>query len=148
MLNGSRFFYCLNNECAQYKKEIYQSQCNTCKRGLIDSRDSQRCENNWVICPDCLSCCNDNLFQAIYNNHLRNGFVPKQIKDNLGKGHNNKNVFFCPKCGTQLDKIKIISQEIINGQPTNVEKTVIGCPTCNISYENNLKKYSDSQDVE
>ena len=75
-------------------------------------------------------------------------FVPKQIKDNLGKGHNNKNVFFCPKCGTQLDKIKIISQEIINGQPTNVEKTVIGCPTCNISYENNLKKYSDSQDVE
>lgn len=148
MLNGSRFFYCLNNECAQYKKEIYLSQCNTCKRGLIDSRDSQRCENNWVICPDCLSCCNDNLFQAIYNNHLRNGFVPKQIKDNLGKGHNNKNVFFCPKCGTQLDKIKIISQEIINGQPTNVEKTVIGCPTCNISYENNLKKYSDSQDVE
>lgn len=139
ILNGSRFFNCLNRKCAQYKNEIYLSQCNHCKKGLIDSRDSKRCPNNWVICPECLSCCNDGLFQAIYNNHLRNGFVPQQVKDNLEKGHNNKDIFFCPKCGTQLEKITIVSQDIRNGQATDVEKTV--CPTCNISYEENLKKY-------
>lgn len=144
ILNGSRFFSCLNSQCLQHRQEIYLSQCNTCKSGLIDSRDSERCENNWVICPHCLSCCNDNLFQTLYNNHLKNGYVPPRIKANLGKGHNNKHLFFCPKCGGALGKIEKVKQEIRDGQSIEIKEIVRGCPSCNIAYEDQLTKYYDS----
>ncbi len=41
LLNGSRFFACANSQCSQFRSEIYLSQCNNCKKGLIDSRDSK-----------------------------------------------------------------------------------------------------------
>ena len=105
LLNGSRFFACVNSQCRQYRKEIYLSQCNNCKRGLIDSRDSKKCENGWVICPTCLACCNDDLFDRLIERHRRNGRVPFRLQESQGKGHNNKNIFFCPNCGTQLGDI-------------------------------------------
>lgn len=142
ILNGSRFFSCANSQCPQYKKEIYLSQCNTCKKGLIDSRDSQRCENGWVICPSCLSCCNDNLFDQLIERHRRNGRVPQKLLDSQNLGHNNKGIFFCPKCGTQISNITVEEkQKGEDGVEVVVKKTIKGCPQCKVSYENELEKH-------
>lgn len=145
ILNASRFFACLNPQCAQYKKDIYLSNCNTCKRGLIDSRDSERCENGWVICPNCLSCCNDNLFRTLYNNHLKNGYIPARIKNNLGKGHNNNNLFFCPKCGHPLTYFETTKKEKRGDKYTSIKEIVMGCPSCKVSYEEQLHNYANSK---
>lgn len=144
MLNGSRYFNCLNKQCIHYHEEIYLSQCNTCKSGLIDSRDSKKCPNNWVICPHCLACCNDNLFQSLYNKHLRNGFVPQKIKENLDQGHNNKDLFFCPVCGGPVGQFLQKKTVKENGQTVETEQKVIGCPNCELSFEENKNKYYES----
>jgi hypothetical protein len=144
LLNGSRFFACQNPSCKQNKVEVYLSQCNNCKTGLIDSRDSKKCENGWVICPSCLACCNDNLFNSLIARHNRNGNIPARIKANEGKGHNNKGQFFCPKCGTKLGKIIIEQKEKgEDGSEIIVDKEVFGCPTCKRSYEKELKIYKN-----
>lgn len=144
ILNGSRYFRCLNIQCDQYGKDIYLSQCNTCKSGVIDSRDSKKCSNGWVICPHCLACCNDNLFQIIYNKHKRNGYVPQRIADNLGTGHNDKSVFFCPICGEQITYITIKNTSIVEGETIETESIVRGCAKCDKSYEEQMTKYSES----
>ena len=144
ILNGSRFFACLNPSCKQHNVEVYLSQCSNCKRGLIDSRDSKKCENGWVICPSCLSCCNDNLFNSLIAKHRRNGHVPPKIKENEGKGHNNKGVFFCPKCRTKLGMIEVQDKDYDEeGNVVIVNKQVFGCPQCKINYEKELKLYRD-----
>ncbi|WP_295591676.1 hypothetical protein [uncultured Methanobrevibacter sp.] len=145
LLNGSRFFSCANSQCSQYRKEIYLSRCNNCKKGLIDSRDSKRCENNWVICPSCLACCNDNLFNLLIEKHRRNGRVPPKLKECEGKGHNDKNQFFCPKCGTQLENIVIEEKvRLDSGTEDIIQTEVFGCPQCRQSYERELKRFRES----
>ena len=145
LLNGSRFFACVNSQCRQYRKEIYLSQCNNCKRGLIDSRDSKKCENGWVICPTCLACCNDDLFDRLIERHRRNGRVPFRLQESQGKGHNNKNIFFCPNCGTQLGDIIVEDKvRLDDGTEDIIQSTVFGCPQCNRTYEKELEKYRDS----
>lgn len=145
ILNGSRFFACANSQCPQYRKEIYLSQCNNCKKGLIDSRDSLKCENGWVICPSCLACCNDDLFDRLIERHRRNGRVPARLQESQGKGHNNKGIFFCPQCGTQLGDI-IVEEKVRldDGTEDIIQSTVFGCPQCNRTYEKELEKYKDS----
>ena len=145
LLNGSRFFSCANSLCPQYRKDIYLSQCNNCKKGLIDSRDSMKCENGWVICPTCLACCNDDLFDRLIERHRRNGWVPARLQESQGKGHNNKNIFFCPKCGTQLGDIKVEEKvRLDDGTEDIIQSTEFGCPQCNESYENELEKYRNA----
>lgn len=145
LLNGSRFFACANSMCPQYRKEIYLSQCNHCKTGQIDSRDSKKCENGWVICPSCLACCNDDLFDRLIDRHRRNGWVPARLQESQGKGHNNKNIFFCPKCGTQLGNITIEQKvRLEDGSEDIIQSTEFGCPQCNHSYEKELQKYKDN----
>jgi len=140
ILNGSRFFSCSNPMCSEYRKEVYLSQCNTCKRGLIDSRDSKKCENGWVICPTCLSCCNDGLFDSLISKHRRNGYIPPRLLECEGKGHNNKNIFFCPQCALKLELITIEQKETMeDGSEDIVKIKVFGCPQCKKSYENELK---------
>jgi hypothetical protein len=126
--------------CSEYRKEVYLSQCNTCKRGLIDSRDSKKCENGWVICPTCLSCCNDGLFDSLISKHRRNGYIPPRLLECEGKGHNNKNIFFCPQCALKLELITIEQKETMeDGSEDIVKIKVFGCPQCKKSYENELK---------
>jgi hypothetical protein len=130
--------------CAEYKKEVYLSQCNSCKRGLIDSRDSKKCENGWVICPVCLSCCNDDLFDSLIAKHRRNGYVPPRLLECEGKGHNNKHIYFCPKCATKIEEIYIDEkQQQEDGTDKIVKIKVWGCPKCKISYEKELKKQKE-----
>lgn len=142
LLNGSRFFACANSLCSQYRKEIYLSKCNNCKRGLIDSRDSKKCENGWVICPSCLACCNDDLFDLLIAKHKRNGWIPPKLQESEGKGHNNKDIFFCPQCGTRLGDITVEETvRLEDGTEDVLTHTVFGCPQCNKPYEKELKLY-------
>lgn len=103
-LNRYNYFSCINPNCKKYNKEIYLNYCYNCKKGLIDSRDNKQCKNGLYICPECASCCNDNLFerQALeYINH--NEPTPDYLEQKRGHGHNNKGIYFCPKCGKQLE---------------------------------------------
>lgn len=147
ILNGSRFFACSNSLCPQYRIEIYLSQCNSCKRGLIDSRDSKKCENGWVICPSCLACCNDDLFNKLITMHRRNGYIPIRLRESEGKGHNNKGIFFCPQCGMRLGTISVEeSVRLADGTNSIVNHTVFGCPQCKKPYNKELEKYQKSQE--
>ncbi len=144
LLNGSRFFQCANSLCPQYKKEIYLSQCNRCGTGLIDSRDSERCENGWVICPSCLACCNDDLFNSLIARHRRNGYVPSRLLECENNGHNNKGIFFCPSCGSKLElKKKIEKTKMADGTEKEIESEteVLTCLNCNKTYENEYNNY-------
>ena len=145
LLDGSRFFACDNYQCSQYRKEIYLSRCNNCKRELIDSRDSKKCENGWVICPSCLACCNDDLFDRLIAKHRRDGYIPPRLLESQGKGHNNKDIFFCPKCGAQLGNIKVEEVVILeDGTEDVITHTEFGCSQCNVSFEKELEKYRNS----
>ncbi len=97
-------FECRMPNCGEKWKRVYLSQCHSCKSGLIDSRDSARCPNGWTICPQCLSCCDDQLYEKMASKYLiRHLIIPQGLKNKLGKGHNNKEEFFCPKCGEKLE---------------------------------------------
>lgn len=93
-------FKCFNPICIGHNKEIYLSRCHQCKSGLIDSRDSKRCPNGWLICPTCLACCTDGQIEIQAQKYeMRRNPVPHYIQRTRGLGHNNKNQYFCPKCG-------------------------------------------------
>lgn len=146
ILAGSRTFSCINSLCSQYRIPIYLSQCSQCKKGLIDSRDSKKCENGWVICPSCLACCNDNLIDSLIAKHRRNGWIPPKLQESQGRGHNNKNMFFCPQCGTKLGDIKLEETvKLDDGSEDVITHNVFGCPQCNKSYEKELEKFTKAR---
>ena len=101
--NRYNYFSCVNPLCPEHGKSIYLNYCFKCKRGLIDSRDTKRCPNNWYICPDCLACCDDSMYaRQVQLYILANQPVPDKLNAMLGQGHNDKNIFFCPDCGCQI----------------------------------------------
>lgn len=125
--NNYNCFSCLNPRCHQYKRSVYLNFCFHCKKGLIDSRNSQRCPNGLYICPSCLSCCNDQLFDNLVLRYIRSGKpIPKRLQEEQKHGHNDKGIFYCPKCGTQLEKI-------IN--PHDKREFVLNCPKCGYKHE-------------
>lgn len=118
-------FKCCNPICTEHNKEVYLSQCHQCKSGLIDSRDSKRCPNGWLICPTCLGCCTDEqIDRQAQKYEMRRCPVPQYIQKNRGLGHNNKEEFFCPKCG---DKIEFLYD------PERNERHII-CSRCRTEY--------------
>ena len=93
--NRYNYFSCVNPLCPEHGKSIYLNYCFKCKRGLIDSRDTKRCPNNWYICPDCLACCDDSMYaRQVQLYILANKPVPDKLNAMLGQGHNDKNIFF------------------------------------------------------
>ena len=101
--NRYYYFSCVNPFCPEHGKSIYLNFCFRCKKGLIDSRDTKQCPNNWYICPDCLSCCDDNMYARQVQLYILAGKpVPEKLNAMLGNGHNDKNIFFCPNCGSQI----------------------------------------------
>ena len=100
-------FRCLMPTCGERWKRIYLSQCHHCKGGLIDSRDSAKCPNGWYICPKCLSCCDDAVYERMANRFvLKRLPIPPGISSRLGHGHNDKNIYFCPKCGGNIATVR------------------------------------------
>lgn len=104
--NNYMYFACQNPDCSEYNKEYYINTCYNCGE-LIDSRESTKCPNGRYICQFCLSCCSNEQFE---NEIQRATRIYKRISSyylNLqGKGHNDNNLFYCPCCGYQLNKIE------------------------------------------
>lgn len=101
--NRNNYYACANPNCAGFNVPVYLSYCFKCKKGLIDSRDSARCPNGWYICPTCLSCCDDAQYERLAQRYVNSRRpIPSRIEEKLGQGHNDKDIHFCPKCGTQI----------------------------------------------
>ncbi len=104
--NRHNNYSCINPNCSEYNKPLYLNYCYNCKTGLIDSRISKRCPNGLYICPECLSCCNDQLYDnAARKYELSNQPVPQGIQKRLGQGHNDHDIYYCPYCGCKLEDI-------------------------------------------
>ncbi len=122
--NRNNYYACGNPNCSEFNHPVYLSYCFKCKKGLIDSRDSARCPNGWYICPDCLSCCDDDQYERLAQRYVVSKLpIPQRIKDKLGQGHNDKGIHYCPKCGSQIIQIQDEHGDFHNG-----------CPQCRIKY--------------
>ena len=104
--NRYNYFSCSNPSCPEYHNSVYLNFCFKCKSGLIDSRETSKCPHGWYICPSCLACCDDAQYERQAQRYvLSNLPVPGYIKARLGTGHNDKNQYFCPKCGGAIEDI-------------------------------------------
>lgn len=118
-------FACSNPICSAQRIRVYLSQCFHCKRGMIDSRDSKTCPNGLRICPNCLSCCTDEQIEFQVQKYIRSSKpVPEYIQRTRNHGHNDKNQFFCPKCGGAIS---------INNDVERNE-TQVFCSVCHTPY--------------
>ncbi len=101
--NNYNRFVCINNLCPEYKKEVYLSYCNRCKKEIIDSRHSVQCPNGWWICPSCCGCCNNEIIESVVQRLVvSHKAIPSRIERQRGNGHNDKGIYFCPKCGNKM----------------------------------------------
>ena len=99
---GHTRFKCLFPTCSECNKEVYLSFCYGCKKEIIDSRDTKQCPNGLYICPKCNFCCSNAFFESMALKYQRQGKpIPAFISRNVGKGHKDLNMIFCPQCGTQ-----------------------------------------------
>lgn len=123
--NRYNYYECVNPTCAEVRHPVYLNFCFKCKKGLIDSRDTKQCPNGWYICPTCLACCDDEQYERQAQRYiLTKRPVPPRIQEKRGKGHNDKGIYFCPKCGNPI-------QEIDDGHGNLFR----GCPECNINFD-------------
>ncbi len=101
------YYGCLNPSCQEHGKLVYLNFCHHCKKGLIDSRETKQCPNGWYICPSCLSCCDDDVYERLAQRYiLSDKPIPERIELKRGKGHNDKGEYFCPQCGNAIELIK------------------------------------------
>lgn len=131
VFNMYNYFSCSNPSCKEFSKSVYLSFCNSCKKGLIDSRDNAQCPNNWYICPSCLGCCNDSVIERQIQKYvISNRPVPYRLAQMRGKGHNDKKIFYCPVCGTKLENEVIMIHDV-------EERDILVCHQCGYKKENN-----------
>lgn len=127
--NKYNHFTCRNKTCKKYGNDVYLNYCYKCN-GFIDSREVKRCPNGLYICPRCLSCCDDDLFERKAEDYIRRGQeVPMGIRFELGHGHNDKGMYFCPHCGQQM-KIEV-------DENSGTKKII--CRKCGLIWEKNQK---------
>jgi hypothetical protein len=120
--NRYNYYGCANPGCIEYKKPVYLNFCFSCKSGLIDSRDSKQCPNGWYICPSCLACCNDEQYERQAQRYELSGRpIPPRIQRMLGHGHNNQGIYYCFKCGNQME-----------GRVDDSGRTFSECPNCHL----------------
>ena len=124
--DSHNYFSCHNPNCRQYKQSVYINFCYHCKSGLIDSRDAKKCPNGRFICPKCLSCCDDQQYERQARRYeIEHRTIPVWLQNRIGNGHNNKNQFYCAKCGTLL----------------NSENNRWFCPDCGFQYDRQFDLY-------
>ena len=130
--NRYNYYGCINPSCVENRKLIYLNFCYSCKKGLIDSRNSKQCPNGWYICPTCLSCCDDAQYERLAQRYVLSGRpVPDHIETKRGHGHNDKGEYFCPTCG---NPIEIITEE--SGY------TYKGCRKCNRNFDREEEQFA------
>ena len=94
-------YHCANNSCSKQNEQIYINHCfeRDC-RNVIDSRDSSKCDNDFVICNKCGVCCSSMQFEKRRLAGNLSKRLLKLLQDNAFHLDNKK--FFCPKCGKLL----------------------------------------------
>ena len=117
-------FHCTNKSCGKHHEKIYISKCFNWKcNGVIDDRDTKKCPNSWNICPECGSCCSNRIAQQRINNCNEVGIRPNpyfiDFINNI-RGHLEKRLFYCWKCGKLT---------------TQVGDGIFECPNCGVKYE-------------
>lgn len=96
------YYKCQHALCGQRDKDVYLNWCHNCKKGVIDSRETSKCPNGWYICPTCSSCCSDKLLESLVIKYQVQGLaIPLGLSAVVGKGHAERNMVFCYKCGAQ-----------------------------------------------
>ena len=117
-------FHCTNASCGKCHEKIYISKCFNWKcNGVIDDRDTQKCPNGWNICPECGSCCSNRIAQQRIDNCKEVGIRPNPYFIdfiNNTRGHLEKRLFYCWKCGKLT---------------TQVGDSIFECPNCGVKYE-------------
>ena len=94
-------YRCENADCSMHNSDIYINHCFEKNCGnVIDSRDSHKCENGFVICNRCGVCCSSQQFIARAEAGLLSGRI-KQLFDQ-DRFHLDHGIFFCPECGEEL----------------------------------------------
>lgn len=94
-------YRCENADCTMHNSDIYINHCFEKNCGnVIDSRDSHKCGNGFVICNQCGVCCSSQQFIARAEAGLLSGRI-KQLFDQDGF-HLDHGIFFCPECGEEL----------------------------------------------
>ena len=123
--NRYNYYECVNPTCAEVRHPVYLNFCFKCKKSLIDSRDTKQCPNGWYICPSCLACCDDEQYERQAQRFiLTQRPIPSRILEKRGKGHNDKSIYFCPKCGNPI-------QEIDDGHGGRITR----CLECNLCFD-------------
>ncbi|MFC0820992.1 hypothetical protein [Moraxella marmotae] len=93
-------FFCDNFLCSNPDKDVYISHCANGKcDGIIDSRYSTRCENNWVICEQCFACCDGEKLKNRNFAQKTNG--QPETTWSQPKGHRGMNIL-CPTCANPM----------------------------------------------
>lgn len=93
-------FYCDNNFCENPDKNVYISHCsNGYCNGTIDSRNSQKCNNGWVICRECFACCDKERLDKRNEYRLSNGMSVANW--NVPNGHRGYSIL-CPQCANPM----------------------------------------------
>lgn len=104
-------FHCTNEDCEARGKKVYLTHCLDWRcNGIVDSRVSAQCPNDWYICEECGGCCShEKLRQRLENLEQVGAFDPgnwrhqklaEQVANQLG--HAERNMRFDFKTGNQL----------------------------------------------
>lgn len=108
-------FHCINPNCLEYNRNYYINHCFTCGKGIIDERDCNQCPNGWRICPNCLSCCSNAVFDRLAKPYMiQSKPLPNYLERCIGRGHRENGEYFCWKCGCMLGKTDTPSFECPN----------------------------------
>lgn len=124
----SSYYECYMPNCPENGKAYYLSHClNKRCNGPIDGRDSKACPNNWLICPQCASCCSTNVFENRYrilteNEHPVPSGLDRAVRERIG--HAEKGEYFCYQCGSPLTEM--VDRRDIDHACTN--------PNCRATY--------------
>lgn len=93
-------FYCDNNFCQNPDKDVYISHCsNGYCNGTIDSRNSHKCDNGWVICSECFACCDKERLDK--RNKYRQYNRMSKINWITPNGHRGYSML-CPHCANPM----------------------------------------------
>lgn len=99
-------FQCNVSNCSCYQKEVNLTHCLNSKcLNVVDDRVAKRCENGFIICDKCGSCCSNEQFIRRKGNLEDNGQpIPNQLLERIRNrsGHWEKAECYCYKCQKEL----------------------------------------------
>lgn len=141
-----RNFSCENPNCTNPDRDVYLSHCSNgfkCS-GIIDSRVSERCSNNFVICNECFACCDEKRLTNRNDNRKVNN-----LGEFVWSSPHRGQVILCPQCANtmqfrdihqkrQAHENMIKKLEMLYNDGTPREQNIIG--NCGI-YQNNHQKW-------